>query len=270
MIAGHPRATKGAFILEAAGRQCVMADLASRFFDTNTLASAARIWRQTLRVVRPTLLPEPIQARERRPHCRLPSMRAISAGYKFDYVAGQVIVNSENLAELYELPLLDWASIEARLDRGVNQAPGSGGPDRHTCWLATINDDGSPHSTGIGAVWFNGSFWFVTGAQTRKGRNLARDPRCTLSMALHEFDLTVDGTAELIEDPATVATLARRWVLQGWPAEVDTSGIALTAEYSAPSAGPPPWRIYRIIALQATALATVGVGGATRWKFSQI
>ncbi len=26
----------------------------------------------------------------------------------------------------------------------------------------------------------------------------------------------------------------------GWPARVDETGLALTAEYSAPSAGPPP------------------------------
>ena len=181
----------------------------------------------------------------------------------------QSIVESKNLADLYELPLLDWDSVEVRLDQGVTQAPGTGGPDRHTCWLATINHDGSPHLTGIGAVWFDGSFWFETGAQTRKARNLARDSRCTLSLALHEFDLSLDGTTELIQDSATVATLAGQWNLQGWPAEVDESGIALTATYSAPSAGPPPWRIYRIHVRQANALATTGIGGATRWTFSQ-
>ena len=44
-----------------------------------------------------------------------------------------------NLADLYDLPLLEWERIEARLDEGLSQAPGTGGPDRHTCWLATIN-----------------------------------------------------------------------------------------------------------------------------------
>src|SRR5207244_3461809 len=43
-----------------------------------------------------------------------------------------------NLADLYQLPLLDWASIENKLRAGVDQAPGSGGPNRHTCWLSTI------------------------------------------------------------------------------------------------------------------------------------
>ena len=55
------------------------------------------------------------------------------------------IMESMNLAGLYKLPLIDWVDIESRLARGVSQAPGTGGPDRHTCWLTTINQDGSPH-----------------------------------------------------------------------------------------------------------------------------
>ena len=47
-------------------------------------------------------------------------------------------MEATNLAELYHSPLLDWAPIEARLRAGLSQAPGTGGPDRHTCWLATI------------------------------------------------------------------------------------------------------------------------------------
>jgi Pyridoxamine 5'-phosphate oxidase len=176
-------------------------------------------------------------------------------------------VEAHNLADLYDLPKLDWSSITARLDKGVPQAPGTGGPDRHTCWLATINPDGSAHVTGIGATWVDGAFWFETGETTRKGRNLARDPRCTLSVATHEFDLVVDGEARKVTDPATVADMAARWAAEGWPARVDDSGQAITAEYSAPSAGPPPWHVYRLTPSAATALATVEPGGATRWRF---
>ena len=42
-------------------------------------------------------------------------------------------------------------------------------------------------------------------------------------------------------DPERVTDLDARWAAEGWPARVDDTGIALTAEYSAPSAGPPPW-----------------------------
>jgi PPOX class probable F420-dependent enzyme len=176
-------------------------------------------------------------------------------------------MEARNLAELYDSPLMDWTRIAARLERGVTQAPGTGGPDRHTCWLATVNPDGSPHVTGIGALWVDGALWFETGERSRKGRNLARDPRCTLSVATREFDLVVEGEAHKVTDPATVAAMAERWAADGWPARVDDSGQALTAEFSAPSAGPPPWHVYRMDPRAATALGTVEPYGATRWSF---
>jgi PPOX class probable F420-dependent enzyme len=177
-------------------------------------------------------------------------------------------MEATNLADLYELPVLDWAPIQARLESGLTQAPGTGGPDRHTCWLTTINPDGSPHTTGVGGSWADGVFWFVTGEGSRKGRNLARDPRCTVSVAAHEFDLVMEGTAEQVTDPAVVARIAERAAADGWPARVDDSGTAITAEFSAPSAGPPPWHVYRLTPRRATALRTVEPGGATRWSFT--
>lgn len=176
-------------------------------------------------------------------------------------------MEATNLAELYKSPVLDWARIETRLRAGLSQAPGAGGPDRHTCWLATINPGGSPHVTGIGALWADSHFWFETGKDTRKGKNLARDPRCTLSVATQEFDLVVAGEATLVTDAAAVADLAARWAAEGWPARVDDTGLALTADYSAPSAGPPPWQVYRLTSHTATAVGTVDPGGATRWRF---
>ncbi len=176
-------------------------------------------------------------------------------------------MEATNLAGLYQTPLLDWARIEDRLRAGVSQAPDTGGPNRHTCWLATSNPDGSPHVTGVGALWADGCFWFETGQRTRKGRNLARDPRCALSVATQEFDLVVEGQATVVTDAATVAAMAARWAAEGWPARVDDTGLALTAEYSAPSAGPPPWHVYRLTPRTATAVGTVLPGGATRWRF---
>ena len=176
-------------------------------------------------------------------------------------------MEAKNLADLYDCPLIEWTRVAARLDDGFTQAPGSGGPNRHTCWLATINDDGSPHVNGVGALWLDGAFWFETGERSRKARNLARDPRCSLSIATHEFDLVVEGDAAKVTDPTIVADLAQRWAAGGWPAEVDESGTALTAPFSAPSAGPPPWHVFRITPRRATVLLTVEPGGATTWTF---
>jgi len=172
-----------------------------------------------------------------------------------------------NLAQLYGSAPMEWAGITGRLDAGVPQAPGDGGPGRHTCWLTTLNPDGSPHVTALGALWAHGAFWFETGPGSRKGRNLAADRRCALSVAVHEFDLVVEGEAERVDDPDLVAEMADRWAAEGWPVEVDATGTALTAPYSAQSAGPPPWHVYRLTVRTATAVETVEPGRATRWRF---
>jgi hypothetical protein len=53
-------------------------------------------------------------------------------------------VEARNLADLYALPLDDGSTITERLEQGVTQAPSTGGPDRHTCWLATIDATAHP------------------------------------------------------------------------------------------------------------------------------
>lgn len=176
-------------------------------------------------------------------------------------------MDTTNLATLYDLPALDWSDLAASLGRGFTQAPGTGGPNRHTSWLATVDVKGSPHVTAVGALWVDDGFWFQTGAGSRKGRNLARDPRCSLSISLQDYDLTVEGQAQHVTDPQTVARLVAAYVDQGWPARVDDSGTAITADFSAPSAGSPPWHLYRIVATSAVAVMAGEPGGASRWDF---
>ena len=77
----------------------------------------------------------------------------------------------------------------------------------------------------------------------------------------------MEGEAAKITDPATVASMADRWAAEGWPCRVDETGVALTADFSAPSAGPPPWFVYRVTPTAATALIVIEPGGATRWTF---
>src|SRR3954471_15998112 len=103
----------------------------------------------------------------------------------------------------YDAPVIPWARVQAVLDQEISQAPGTGGPDRHTCWLATIDPDGRPHVVGIGAHQLDGDWWFTSGPGARKARNLARDPRCSISVALDDYDLVVEGRAERVTDPST-------------------------------------------------------------------
>ena len=56
----------------------------------------------------------------------------------------------------YGSPPIAWPRVRELLDADLTQPPGSGGPDRHTVWLSTINADSSPHVMPVGIVEVDG------------------------------------------------------------------------------------------------------------------
>ena len=79
------------------------------------------------------------------------------------------------------------------------------------------------------------------------------------------MDLVIEGTVERVTDDATLHRLAKRYADTGWPAKVQEG--AFTYDYSAPSAGPPPWYLYEMTPVQAFGVASAEPHGATRWRF---
>jgi hypothetical protein len=163
------------------------------------------------------------------------------------------------------LPPVDWDAVVDKLDEGSAPAPDA--HNARTTWLTTLNGDGSPHVTAVGALWLDGTFWFQTGGGTRKSRNLARDPRCSIAVSILDADVVVEGRAARVTDPATVARAAKAWADGGWPAEPDPTGSGITAPFNAPSQGPPPWNVYRIERRAATVVLGAEPGGLTRFRF---
>jgi len=157
--------------------------------------------------------------------------------------------------DIYGAAPLEWSRALKQLEAGPSG----------TFWLATTSPDGRPHVAGIGALWVDGKIYVVTGSGTRKGRNLAANPNCVLSVSLTGIDLVIEGRAVRITDRPNLLRLAKRYADQGWPASV--SGDALIAEYSAPSAGPPPWNLYVVRPTTAFGVASADPSGATRWQF---
>ena len=164
----------------------------------------------------------------------------------------------------YGAPTIDWDRVQAVLDGRLTQAPETGGPGRHTVWLTTINPDGSPHVMAVGMTRDSGTWYFTSGPATRKSRNLARDPRCVVSVATEPFDLVIEGVARRITSVDELRSVADSFVKGGWSCEV--AGDALTAEYSAQSAGPAPWHVYRIEPATVFALGTSEPYGATKFQ----
>ena len=171
----------------------------------------------------------------------------------------------KNLADLYQLPLIDWDDVRRRLETSFNQEPGTEAPKHHTFWLSTIDLDGRPHITAVGAFWFDDHFYFTGGPESRKIRNVERDPRCGFGVALRGYDVALEGRATRITKEDRLQRLAQLFAEGGWAPTVSEGGF--THEYSAPSAGPPPWYVYEFTPEDAYAVMTQEPGGATRWTF---
>ena len=158
----------------------------------------------------------------------------------------------------YGYPALPWSRPHDLLAAGPPTAD-------ITFFLGTSRPDGRPHAAGIGALWLDGDLYFTSGPQTRKARNLAANPACTISVGLEGIDLILEGQATRVTDQPTLEVVARRYREGGWPTQVE--GDAFTAPYSAPSAGPPPWQLYRFTFHTAFGVAGAEPHGATRWRF---
>ncbi len=166
-------------------------------------------------------------------------------------------MKAKNL-DIYGHEPLAWSRVLEQLQRTDYRA---------THWLATTGPDGRPHVAGVGAMWDGGKFYIVSGPKTRKSRNLAANNRCVIAVSMPDVDLVVEGTAAMVSDPATLERLAKRYADVGWPAEARDG--AITAPYSAPSAGPGPWKLYEFTPDTATAVASEEPHGATRWRLGE-
>ncbi len=166
-------------------------------------------------------------------------------------------MDEKNL-DIYGHPPIPWSRAQKQLETQAAE------PAR-TCWLATTDPDGRPHIAAVGAVWVDDKFYFVSGPRLRESRNVMSNPRCAISVSLGDIDVVVEGDARKVSDPATLERVVGLYVSLGWPASV--SGSAITAEYSAASAGSAPWDLYEVTPTAAVGVATKEPHGATRWRF---
>jgi hypothetical protein len=170
----------------------------------------------------------------------------------------------------YERPTettnLDIYGHEA-LDWNRAYAPIVAGQLKSSFFLATVRPDGVPHVAPFGGLWIDDGLYIVSGPGTRKSKNLAENPACTVAVGLEGIDIVLEGSAKRVTDAVFLERAAKAYRDQGWPAEVDADGEGFTAPYSAPSAGPPPWYVYRFDFHTAFGVAGAPPDGATRWRF---
>jgi hypothetical protein len=74
----------------------------------------------------------------------------------------------------------------------------------HDFWLATVWPNGQPHVMPVWGAWFDDHLWFSTDQTSRKARNLATEPRCTVTTYSALEPVVLDGVAALVGDRSDV------------------------------------------------------------------
>lgn len=138
--------------------------------------------------------------------------------------------------------LLPWAWAVERLTAG------------HNYTLSTTKPDGHPHAMPIWGVWVENRFYFSTGAESRKARNLASNPHCVISVEIAQGSVSVEGKALTIPPDKVPAQAYADYLTQyGWALD--------------PQMGP----IYVVRPQTVFGFSNVPgefTGSATRWKFA--
>ncbi|MGW5752447.1 pyridoxamine 5'-phosphate oxidase family protein [Nocardia rhamnosiphila] len=129
-------------------------------------------------------------------------------------------------------------------------------------WLATVRPSGHPHVMPVMPVWTDDAGLFTTRPLSTKGRNLARNPHCVLTVSGEELDLVIEGSATRMRDSGVLrqasAAFAARY---GWELTV-RDGVVLDDGLP----GSPEYGFYRLSPVRAFGYGVDGLT-ATRWRF---
>jgi hypothetical protein len=129
-----------------------------------------------------------------------------------------------------------------------------------TYWLATVRQDGRPHVMPVWGVWLDGAFYFSTSPTSRKGKNLAANPHCTISLSGAGLDLVLEGTAAVEASATTLARVAGVYAPKyDWPLTVRDGGL-----YGENGDGGP---LYVLTPIAAFGFGAAESFTATRWRF---
>lgn len=158
---------------------------------------------------------------------------------------------------------------EPYLEDGDRAAPWTRAMDElhraSTFWVGTVHPTGRPHVVPVLAVVRGGTLHFAAGPSTQKARNLAQDPRVTITTSGDAVDVVVDGVVDAVRDDQALTDVAAAYGSKyGWQVEVREGRLYGDG---APTAGPPPYDVYRLTPHRAFGFPTIDDAPPTRWRF---
>jgi nitroimidazol reductase NimA-like FMN-containing flavoprotein (pyridoxamine 5'-phosphate oxidase superfamily) len=121
-------------------------------------------------------------------------------------------------------------------------------------WIITTRPSGRPHAMPVWGIWLNDVFLFSTSPESRKARNLKKNPDLVVHLESGDDVVILEGRAEEVMDPALLKEFA----------DVYEAKYQIRPDVSNPQGG------YYALRLQVAFawLESDFPGGATRWEFS--
>ena len=93
--------------------------------------------------------------------------------------------------------MLPWKWAEDRLNKSRQY------------WIATTRPEKHPHVMVVWALWMDGVLYFSTGKTSRKARNLAKNPNCTMCTENAAEAVIMDGEVKTERDIERIRTFIR-------------------------------------------------------------
>jgi general stress protein 26 len=138
--------------------------------------------------------------------------------------------------------MVSWSRAEKRLTNA------------HNYWLITSQTNGRAHAAPVWGLWLEGSFWFSTDPNSRKGRDIARNPYAVLHLESGDDVVIVEGIAEQLTSKSRLLAGFVESYKKKYGFQLDTSI--------------PSYGVYRVKTRLAYAWAEKDLPkSATRWTF---
>lgn len=84
--------------------------------------------------------------------------------------------------------LIPWSEVSEKMAKARNY------------WVSTTRQNGKPHAMPVWGIWLDETFYFGTGANTMKAKNLKRNPAVVVHLESGDDVVILEGTTEEVTD----------------------------------------------------------------------
>lgn len=112
--------------------------------------------------------------------------------------------------------MLPWSHVCQRMEAALNY------------WISTVSSAGEPHATPVWGVWMDETFHFDGSPQTRRGRNMAVNPKVAIHLESGDDVVIFRGEVDQINgrdrefSTRLAAAYAAKYKAKGYAPEPDT------------------------------------------------